>query len=440
LQGCTDSSHLKQVRWIRSRIRPEEEAVLLCCLETRSQAQQDRLCRLLTDGERLVDRFWTEAAEQQVTPLVALVLTSSPFTSALPTSLIEQAKSSVRATAFRNLAQHAELIRVANALFNHGIPAVPLKGSHLAERLLGMVGARLMSDIDVIVPEAQILEGQSVLRDLGYHQPSNHGQAAHPFHGIPWFREEDGQRFVVELHWKLSNPRFVTIDYDQFWRRVRTHSSDHEALRPLPSEETLVYLALHLAKHDIGILRLVVDIDRLVRREGRSIDWGYVVLLAKQWSVDAMLYFALMRAHILLGCPLPTQAMKQLQPMAWRGVLVDLLAGPKFALRPPKNKDNRYARFMLSYCAMITPLQRSLDAYLHHFYGFPDNAVFNRPGSVVTLSYGLLRGSVYTLLGIAQALQSELAEYFGSTAQAVGRPAAWSAEAEELEQSRAKEF
>jgi hypothetical protein len=301
-------------------------------------------------------------------------------------------------------------MRVAQALFSHRIPAVPLKGSHLAERLLGTVGARLMSDIDLIVPEAQVLEARSVLRDLGYHQPSDSRHAAHPFHGIPWFREEHSHRFVVELHWMLSNPRFVTIDYDQFWRRALTHSGDQEVLRPLPSEETLVYLALHLVKNEIGILRLVVDIDRLIRREGSSLDWGYAVLLAQQWSVDAMLYFALMRAHILLGCPLPKQVMNQLQPMAWRRALVDLFGGPQFVLRPPKNKHTRYARFMLSYCAMITPLHRSLDAYFHHLYSFPDDVAYNHPGSVVTLTDGLLRGGAKTLLGIGHALQSELAD------------------------------
>src|SRR5439155_8982411 len=147
-------------------------------------------------------------------------------------------------------------------------------------------------------------------------------------HGAPFVREGGTARFGVELHWMLSNPQFLTVDYDRFWERVLGRTADDGAIRPLPSEESLVYLAAHLAKTERGVLRLLADIDRLVRIEGPTMDWNYVAELADAWSATWQVHASLTRGARLLGTPVPARALEQLRPPGWRNAIIELLAGP----------------------------------------------------------------------------------------------------------------
>jgi hypothetical protein len=352
------------------RLRPEEEAILLCVRAERNPEQQARLAELLAPGRMDWAAFWAEAAEQQVAPLVAQTLLASPLAASLPSVALDQARTVRLRTILHNLSAHAELRRIGAVLHARAIPVAPLKGTHVAERLYGSLGARQVGDIDILVPEPQLTEARAVLRELGYAPASGvtRGIAEHPFHGVPWVRQGGSTRFVVELHWGLSDPRFVTIDCEQLWQRIRAASSDREPLRPLPAEETLVFLALHLPKHNIGLLRLLGDIDRLVRREGSSLDWAFALELSRRWSVSAHLYFTLRWAHLLFGTPIPPGVLNQLAPPAWQRGLVELLVGLRAILRPPIWPHLRSNRFRLAYCAMLTPLGRCLHAYLHYLY------------------------------------------------------------------------
>jgi hypothetical protein len=350
------------------RLRPEEDAVLLCALAERDQEQQDRLRALLAGGANW-DRVWATAGDQHIRPLVARAVASGLLASALPPGARKEAERVRLQTLFANQALQGELERIADSLGKRGIPVVPLKGTVLARRLYDDLDARQGGDVDILVPQPNVQAARAVLGEAGYVTATEDAPRAreHPFHGSPFVREGRTVRFVVELHWALGNPRFVTVDYAHLWKRILEHSSDREPLRPLPTEETLVYLAAHSATHHTGVLRLVVDIDRLVRREAGTLDWAFVRRLARRWSASGLLYWALWRSRMLLRTPLPPGMLGRLRPAAWREKLVQQLAGPTAILRPLPERVC-YSRFRLAYSAMLAPWWRSIDAYLYYFF------------------------------------------------------------------------
>ena len=380
------------------RLSPEEELLLLCARADADRSETQRMRELAGAPELDWQRFGSLAAEQEVLPLVSRVLAGPLLAGHVPQPVVDEARRSRLETLARNLSLDAELDRIASRLHASGIPVVPLKGTRLAQRLFGSLDARRVGDIDVLVPRARLAEARSLLGELGY--AAVDGQEHHAFHGAPYVRSTAAMSFVLELHWGLNDPGFVTVDYEELWRRVLASSLEAQPLRTLPGEETLLFLALHLAKHHRGVLRLLADVDRLVRREGAYLDWSYVVRLAERWHVGVLLYFALQRAHCLLGTPLPEGVTAQLRPPAWRRVLVEQFAGPRAVLRPPARPTLRYSRVQLAYCAMLTPLGRSLAAY-RHYLCLPSDRPHRGPlGRLMSLVEAPLGGVGRTALAV----------------------------------------
>ena len=371
-----------------SGLAPELEALVLCSLAARSPLHDQRLAEILSGGFDW-GRFWDEAGTQQVQPLVARELAGTWLNAIVPPDLARAAREARLQTIGYNLAVHGELQSIGRALRARGIDVAPLKGTHLAQRLFGALDARRVGDIDILVPEERLEDARAVLFDLGYGRRSGAsvGIEEHSFHGVPYIRVGPNCSFVVELHWGLNNPRFVSVEYAGLWRRIREAAPAGAALMPLPSEETLLFLALHLPKHDLGVLRLIADIDRLLRVEGGGIDWDRVLSTAARWRVSQFLYFALHRARVTLGSPVPEAVMRRLRPHAWRRTAVELLAPPQSLLAPPAHGRLRYNRYRLAYCAMVSPLARSLQTYAYYLFAEYGEA----PGGILGRARGVGR-------------------------------------------------
>jgi hypothetical protein len=384
----------------------EEEAVLLSVQFAWDGTQRRRFLSLLSDPAFKWDQFWHVADEQQVVPLAARCLTSPEVVASLPGPIVDQAKQSRFVWLAHALGLHAELQRLMQALKSCGIPVAPLKGTALAERLYGSLDGRSTSDIDILVPESRLLEARAILRDNGYAPSSDvrPGIEEHSFHGVPFIRTLPSRMFVVELHWKLSNPRFVTVNYDDLWARMLSARGDSDGPYTLPTADTLLHLALHMPKHSAGALRLLADIDRLVRREATALDWTRLECRADSWGVRHALYFALLRSQTFLGTPLPPQVLQRLAPSPWRSAFVHLVAGPRMLLHPPAQPFLRHTRLQLAHCAMQMPLQRTLDAYAHYLLAPGKLRGSGTCASVSGRVLGGLRGLAWTVIAVGSAV------------------------------------
>jgi hypothetical protein len=214
--------------------------------------------------------------------------------------------------------QHANRVRtdvlrdILSAYAAAGIPALVLKGAALSHTVYPEPGLRPMSDLDILVREADLWRAQSLLAGLGFDAPLPAGPALAHRHLALAARQVEGLSVQVEIHHKLFSdyfdhaasfvhslarptsasperpaPSATEPAQESAWAELEgvtapPHAFDLAGLtaHTLSYEDTLGYLSRHLTSHvnvwDFGRLIWVADIVSLAERYVAEIDWEQV--------------------------------------------------------------------------------------------------------------------------------------------------------------------
>jgi hypothetical protein len=167
-------------------------------------------------------------------------------------SRVEAARREARV---RALMLDATLRRLVGALEERGIPALPLKGTTLADRVHGDPGLRPTTDVDLLVPRAQIGAAVQALRALGYPAPEDPVWTK----GLPemhyTFMRRDAGSPRVELHWRVH---WSERSFSEELLRSSTEARD--GLRRAKPAQELALLLLIYARDGLYGPRLLADI------------------------------------------------------------------------------------------------------------------------------------------------------------------------------------
>jgi hypothetical protein len=114
--------------------------------------------------------------------------------------------------------------------------------------------------------------------------------------------------FIVELHWGLTDPgSSVPLNEQQFIARASTHRRGTSVAVRVPSPEDLLLHTVSQNEDDaFGLLRRIVDIDRIVALSPR-LDWPYVARSARDSGLDVVLAVSLRLAQVLLRTDVPAE-------------------------------------------------------------------------------------------------------------------------------------
>jgi hypothetical protein len=204
-----------------------------------------------------------------------------------------------------------ELIQLTDALAELDGPILLLKGAAYAAAELPPAGGRLFSDIDILVPKAQIGATEAALMLDGWvsGQRSAYDQRYYRewMHEIPPMTHIRRQT-ALDLHHNIL-PETA---------RLRTRAEPILArARPLPefprfSIPTPVDLVLHSATHlfhegewEHG-LRDLVDLDAMLREFGASPGfWDELLAVAGEMNLGRPLFYGLRYCRRLLETPMP---------------------------------------------------------------------------------------------------------------------------------------
>ncbi|MEA2441399.1 MAG: hypothetical protein QOH76_2823 [Thermoleophilaceae bacterium] len=179
--------------------RPRFEIVFLLagCEARRAELRQHARSALQRADFRALER---NLAGRRLLPLIgSRAIEAAP--DLIPDSFRE-AVASARATArARGLAIEVTTARLASALADMGIPALPLKGPLLAAEAHGDLGLRETSDIDLLVPTSRLDDAARVLCAAGYSEPTD---VRRP-NGLPDLHLELRHESLpsVDLHWRV---------------------------------------------------------------------------------------------------------------------------------------------------------------------------------------------------------------------------------------------
>jgi Uncharacterised nucleotidyltransferase len=206
----------------------------------------------------------------------------------------------------RNLYLANELLTIIDLLEISGVPAIVFKGPTLAALAYDEPGLREFSDLDILVRPTAIARVRQTLAAHGYRPRCSDARAIES----PIFQcyEEafvaaDGVA-VLDLHWRIV-PRYISFpDADSLWARAERTDLRGRPVSTLATEDLLLFLCVHGAKHGWPLLSWICDLAGLIHRSV-AIDWR--VLLSRAESVRSRrpLLLGLRLAHDLMNAAIP---------------------------------------------------------------------------------------------------------------------------------------
>ncbi len=294
------------------------------------------LCSLLSGRVDGVD--WSSFSEQDWSAFLVLAhaqgvapLVSAAFQASHRSQLVPQkVQASLREMYYQSLAQNSLLLRdlqdILGALEAAQIPAVVLKGAHLAVDLYPDIALRPMHDLDVLVREDDFDGARQALEAIGYTQPFPVlSQRVTRQVGFElYLSKPGGQTPGVELHWGLVGGRDDRrgAPTSWFWENTRLFSPfnppfDPQYILALNPTANLLYLCGHLfLEHGGASERLLwlYDIYLLLYRWGEEIDRDVLINKAVELGWTQPFFSGLWAARQDLGAPLPEGLQDELQP------------------------------------------------------------------------------------------------------------------------------
>lgn len=278
---------------------PEWQALLECA---RPHPDAPRLKELV---EKPVDwpLLLALADEHGMLPLLAARLRGFDDT-LVPPEVREKLREWQRAQMVFTLSLTAELFRVLERFAASGIEALVTKGPVLSTRCYGDAGLRQYGDLDLIVRGRDILRSTEAMIALGFEPkvPLNAIQAG-KFPGEYVFTRP-GAKLLVEFHTERTfryHPRRLPVEM-LFERQARVHC-DGDDLPALSTEDELLLICIHGAKHFWTRLMWIADVAALVSRQ--NVDWARAIFAAREVDAQRMLRLGLRLTADVLEAQLP---------------------------------------------------------------------------------------------------------------------------------------
>jgi hypothetical protein len=285
----------------------EWSILLAACSEIPRPEKTDRIRLLLREPVRW--KFLLDLAERHgVQPLLyqALVATEG----AIPAAQIPGIEQRYQINLHKALLLARELIRIVDHLSELAIDVMPYKGLAVAEVVYGDIALRQAGDIDLLIRPQDFARARDAARELGYipHLPlSAAEERAYLKSGYECSFDGPAGPNLLELQWAIQ-PRFYAVDYDVnalFQRSVTVPISGHPMKTPA-SEDLLLVLSIHAAKHVWGRLVWLCDIARIMVLP--ALDWNWIGSQAKELGIVRIVRVAMLLANRLLGAAIPAAA------------------------------------------------------------------------------------------------------------------------------------
>ncbi len=226
--------------------------------------------------------------------------------------------------AFTMLQLSGQMQRVSAQLEEQGIRALQLKGPVLAQWLYGDLSRRTSKDLDVLVPMEQAGQAEQLLLELGYVKtqsvPRTTANWRWRYNHESYTDERTGVE--IELHWRLNGDAGKEQEFEELWNRRQTLSFGGTDVHMLGTEDLLIYLAVHGARHAWFRLRWLVDIDRLLQMKP---NWTLLRQLARQYHCEHIVGQAFVLATELLHSPIQTEMQEWIAHPRARALAVRVL-------------------------------------------------------------------------------------------------------------------
>lgn len=278
------------------------------------------LVRALREPERLGE--WTladwdlivrQARSANLLARLACVLDERGVASDVPPGPAAHLQGARTLATAQEEAVRREVAHLAKALARTGVQIVLLKGAAYVFGGLPPARGRLFSDIDVLVPDADLAQVEAALMLHGW--ASTHHDAYDQRYYRKWMHELPPLRHVsrntvVDVHHRIL-PRTARLKPDSGKLLAASQRvPGWDRLRLLSPSDMVVHSAVHLFFNEefSNGLRDLVDLDSLLRHYCTSPGfWSTLVARAEELELARPLHYALRYARDIIGTPVPAE-------------------------------------------------------------------------------------------------------------------------------------
>lgn len=311
--------------------------------------RRDAICDASFNGAQWQE-FLHTAMRHSVSALLYHRLKTGGHLSLLPEPVQKALFDCYMGNAARNMKIFFCLKKILKAFHAEGIPAIALKGAHLAHTVYPNPSVREMSDIDLMVPPDKLKKGDRALQDLGYipDSPSDIGFELTHFAHLPQYNQPG--RPAIELHWTIIRPKSpCRFDASQWWEDTDHFQIGDADVRGLTPEWLLVHICTHIS-HQHGFvnsgLRGYCDIAEVLGRHGADLNWQPFENITRRSGVERGVYLTLLLARDLLGAKVPDEILKTLAPSTMDDQIRGAALKQCLSDNPPKNINTTAAEIL----------------------------------------------------------------------------------------------
>jgi len=225
-------------------------------------------------------------------------------------------KAGQRYNWFQNQSLFHQSAKTVAALSAAGIPTLLLKGASLATRFYADPSLRPMSDLDLLVPEADARRAYQRLLDLGW-QPDN---PAFDLEAHLDTRHSTGYSLDggchLDLHQHLLADCFYPEADQPFWAQAEPCTFYGAPTATLCATDDLIHVCVHAARYNpFPPVRWAADAVHILRSTEHPVDWERLLRLAETLRLSLSLHAALTYLREALDAPVPAAVLDGLAAM-----------------------------------------------------------------------------------------------------------------------------
>jgi hypothetical protein len=271
------------------------------------------------DLKQMSERDWADlinvSHDHRLGPILYQSLGRDSIVELIPENLIENLQAQYQLHRIRNLKAYQALVELFELFKSNNIASVALKGAYLSIYAYPDIALRPMRDLDLLIPEQQVIDAYDLLIAKGYKRLHGSGgpeSALETEHHLPALVSSTG--IVVELHHRITQPvKYKTCLITQnIWSRAIVKKIGKLDVQFASPEDLLIHLCEHASIHhlfNIGPL-ILSDINYLVNTH--ELDWGYILQATEEYQLTRALLITLIQASAKLNTKISEQVLQTL--------------------------------------------------------------------------------------------------------------------------------
>ena len=298
---------------IATHTTPDTQLLLLCCRYHAETTSTQELASYISKNKIHWHKLIPLTLHHHILPIVYQSLKKATRASSdnlIPSDTMRDIRNLYMRIVAQNVHLTESLHQIISLLRKENIQVLAIKGPVLASQAFGSISLRLFSDLDLIIPEKNLLQAIDILEASGFQaeRPSiQTSRKAYLKTQQDWLLASSDKKIILDIKPSVISH---TISRPGLTKKLflisKTVSNADIRSIPAPNNEIMLMLVCMHGTHETWTkLSQVMDVCGLVQSE--NVDWPRLLQTAQQWGQSRALLIGLSICSELIGIVLPKE-------------------------------------------------------------------------------------------------------------------------------------